>query len=202
LKLMLLIMAIVGVSSFAFASRDNDPSNEDQVLTLAIEVLSKELNVPPSEISLIHQSKFNWPNSALGCPKPGIAYTQSIVPGHLVLLKHQQSQFRVHTGNGRALVCKLSRIPLKLDGVILDNLEQMAINDLATRLGATVESIKVVESEPMVWPDSNFGCATASVMPITKSVRGHLIKLVYRDQIFEYRTSRSKVKPCPAIETQ
>ncbi len=204
MKLLLLTATFLSISSLAFGadSQAGNSSDREAVLELAIEALSEELGVSMSDISLIHQSKFNWPNSALGCPKPGIAYMQAVVPGYLVLLKHGESQYRVHTGNGRALVCHLSRIPLKLDGVILDNLEQMATNDLATRLGVSLASIEVVESVPMVWPDSNFGCETASQVSVKKSVRGHLIRLGYGDQVFEYRTSRSKVKPCPAIETQ
>jgi hypothetical protein len=175
---------------------------EAEATELAFTTLSQHIGADRKDLVLIHLARFNWPNSALGCPKPGMQYTQAIVPGYLALLKHGDQQYRVHLGNGRGLVCNLTRMPLKLDEVILDNLKEMATQDLADKLGAKIQDITVVEDQFMVWPDTNFGCATGSDSGVSKSIRGHLIKLEYRGKTFEYRTSRSRVQSCPPIETE
>lgn len=176
--------------------------SEKEATELAITTLSEEIGVDRKDIELIHLSRFNWPDSALGCPKPGMSYTQAIVPGYLVLLKNGVNQYRVHLGDGRGLVCELKRMPLKLDEVLLDNLKKMATQDLADKLGIKTEAIKVVEDQPMVWPDTNFGCSTSVEPAVAKTIRGYFFKLEYRGQIFEYRTSRAEVKACPPIESE
>lgn len=166
---------------------------------LAIDTLVKEVDAKKEEVKVVHVSKFNWPSSALGCPKPGVTYTQSIVPGNLVLLQYNHKQYRVHTGQGRALICKLSRMPLKFEDAILNRLKTMAKNDLAKTLRAEADSVKVLSHESVVWPDTNFACSTGKGDLQKKNVRGYLIKLEYNDRTFEYRTSKSEVMACPAI---
>ncbi len=201
--LLLVVSLLVSWCSIAAENTINNlMTSEEEVTRLALDTLSQKINADRKNIQLIHLARFNWPDAALGCPKPGIVYTQAIVPGHLALLKHGDKQYRVHLGNGRGLVCNLRQIPVKLDQVILDNLGKMAVEDLANKLGVNIESIKVVEDQNRVWPDSNFGCAGISDESETKSIRGHLIKLAYQGRIFEYRTSRTAVKACPPIESE
>jgi len=206
LRIFLFLIVFLLVSSFSSANEETNNTqiteSEKEATELAFATLSQEISVDRKDIVLIHIARFNWPDSALGCPQPGMNYTQAIVPGYLALLAHGEVQYRVHLGNGRGLVCNLKRVPLKLDEVILDNLKKMATQDLADKLGGRIENITVVEDQPMVWPDTNFGCTTSPNSSVAKSIRGHLIKLEYRGQIFEYRTSRSKVIPCPAIELE
>lgn len=202
--LLLVISSLISWCSIAAENTiDNHPmTSEEEVTQLAFDTLAQKIDADRKDIQLIHLARFNWPDSALGCPKPGMMYTQAIVPGHLALLKHGVRQYRVHLGNGRGLVCNLMQIPLKLDQVILDNLRKMATEDLANKLGISVEHITVVEDQNRVWPDSNFGCASISDPSEPKSIRGHLIKMEYKGRIFEYRTSRSRVKSCPPIQSQ
>jgi len=204
LRLLAFLTMSLLISSFSFANEKTGTATslegEEEATELAFAILSQELGVDKKDIVLIHLSRINWPDSSLGCAKPGMMYTQAIVPGYMALLKVGVNQYRVHLGNGRGLVCNLKQIPLKLDEVILDNLKKMATQDLADKLGAEISNITVVEDQTMVWPDTNFGCSTSSDPSVSKSIRGYLIKLEYQGRVFEYRTSRSEVEPCPAIE--
>ena len=206
MRVFLILIISLLISSFSSANEKTNNgqivASEEQATELAFATLSQEIGAEKKDLVLIHIARFNWPDSALGCPKPGMAYTQAIVPGYLALLKHGKNQYRVHIGNGRGIVCNLARMPIKLDEVILDNLKNMAIQNLADKLGIKTEDITAVRDQDMVWPDTNFGCSTSSDAGVAKSVRGHLIELEYRGQTFEYRTSRSEVRPCPPIETE
>ncbi|MFT4713775.1 MAG: hypothetical protein ACI8W1_002268 [Candidatus Azotimanducaceae bacterium] len=121
-------------------------TRETAASQIAYSTLAKHLNVTETEIATIRLSRFNWPNSALGCPKPGVAYMQSIVPGYLALLKHGNKQYRVHIGNGRGLICNLATVPLKLDEIIFDSIKQKSIDDLAAKVSADTAKISVISA--------------------------------------------------------
>lgn len=42
--------------------------------------------VPTSEIVVVRDEQVEWNDGSLGCPQPGQAYTQAIVPGYWVVL--------------------------------------------------------------------------------------------------------------------
>ena len=48
-----------------------------------------------------------WPDTALGCPQPGMAYAQVITPGYLVIVSGGGKRFEYHTDTrGRAVMCR------------------------------------------------------------------------------------------------
>jgi len=79
---------------------------EDEAVELAKRALSEELGVGIEEIQVVSITAKNWSDASLGCPKPGRFYAQIIVHGHLVVLQVDSTQYNVHTGDGRAVVCQ------------------------------------------------------------------------------------------------
>jgi hypothetical protein len=63
----------------------------------AKEDLAQRLSVPASQINLIEAKKVFWPDASLGCPQPGIAYTQVEVPGYRIMLEAGGNEFEYHT---------------------------------------------------------------------------------------------------------
>jgi hypothetical protein len=55
--------------------------------------LASEQGVTAAEVKVISAQSVNWPNGALGCPKPGRMYTQAIVPGYRIELEAAGKQF-------------------------------------------------------------------------------------------------------------
>ena len=55
--------------------------------------LASEQGVAAAEVKVISAQSVNWPNGALGCPKPGRMYTQAIVPGYRVELEAGGKRF-------------------------------------------------------------------------------------------------------------
>ena len=200
------LIVVVSLIASVYASAAEYPGGgslkENEATELAYATLSSAIGAGIEDITLIHISRFSWPDSAIGCPKPGLQYTQAIVPGFLALLDHGNKKYRIHIGNGRAVVCDLARIPLKLGGVLLDDLKKLAKEDLAARLGVETAAIDIVEVSQRVWPDTNFGCQANATERVQKTIRGHLIKLDHNNRVYEYRTSRTHVLPCPAILTE
>ena len=52
--------------------------------------------VNESEVTVVSTQAVNWPNGALGCPKPGMMYTQAIVPGYRVEVEAAGHRFTYH----------------------------------------------------------------------------------------------------------
>ena len=55
--------------------------------------LASEQSVSAGDVKVISAQAVNWPNGALGCPKPGMMYTQAIVPGYRVELEAAGRRF-------------------------------------------------------------------------------------------------------------
>src|SRR5262245_58078822 len=43
--------------------------------------LAQRLSIPASQIKAIETNEVFWPDASLGCPQPGMAYSQVLTPG-------------------------------------------------------------------------------------------------------------------------
>ncbi|CAN5464599.1 hypothetical protein BH23ACT6_BH23ACT6_06000 [soil metagenome] len=87
---------------------DQDAStvSEPQVAA-AIEDLARRQGVPAREISVVQRLDVTWADGAIGCPQPGMQYSQALVPGQLLLLAiddpaaaQPDTTFAYHAGRG------------------------------------------------------------------------------------------------------
>jgi hypothetical protein len=67
----------------------------DAVEKLRSELAARE-GVSASDVKVVSAQAVNWPNGALGCPEPGMMYTQAIVPGYRVELEAGGKRFVYH----------------------------------------------------------------------------------------------------------
>lgn len=73
---------------------------DEQVLA-ARQELAERLGIDLSAIMIDTARRVHWANGAVGCPEPGMAYSQAIVPGVLILLRVNGEVHRYHAGRGR-----------------------------------------------------------------------------------------------------
>jgi len=71
----------------------------EQQLAAALADLASRAGVAADAITVTRASIVNWGSGAVGCPEEGMAYTQAIVPGILLLLEAEGVIYRYH---GRA----------------------------------------------------------------------------------------------------
>jgi hypothetical protein len=45
------------------------------------------LGVDPSQVNIVDAHEETWPDGSLGCPKPGMMYTQALVDGYQVIVE-------------------------------------------------------------------------------------------------------------------
>jgi hypothetical protein len=80
---------------------------------------AKLANVPPQQLAIVRAEAVVWNDGSLGCPEPGMEYTQALVNGYWVVIEavRQTYDFRVG-GGGTFRLCPQGRgsPPLQSDG--------------------------------------------------------------------------------------
>lgn len=64
-------------------------------------LLATRLDVDVETVQVVEETEVIWPDTSLGCPKPGMAYAQRLVNGSRIVLEAQGRSFHYHTGPGR-----------------------------------------------------------------------------------------------------
>ncbi|MFF0342621.1 hypothetical protein [Kribbella sp. NPDC004875] len=64
--------------------------------------LAQRLGVDAAQVRLVSSEEVTWPDGSLGCPEPGMRYTQALVPGNRTVLEVDGKQYSYHSGGSRA----------------------------------------------------------------------------------------------------
>ncbi len=70
--------------------------DKQEQTSFAREDLAKRLGVSMEETSVSGAIQVTWRSGALGCPKPGMNYTDALVPGVLIMVKVGNTAYRYH----------------------------------------------------------------------------------------------------------
>jgi len=103
-----LVIGLVSVALLAAAcsSPEVDPAAQPAVTDLAA-----RLGVDESEIAVVSVEEVTWSDGSIGCPEPGMMYTQALVNGSLVILEVDGTRYEYHSGGGRDLFYCENPIP-------------------------------------------------------------------------------------------
>ncbi len=63
--------------------------------------LAKRLGVAAAEVTVVSSDEVTWPDGSLGCPEPGMHYTQALVQGSRIILEAAGKQYHYHSGATR-----------------------------------------------------------------------------------------------------
>ena len=83
----------------------------------AAQALARKLGVPVDTLRLTAKEPQQWSDGSLGCPAPGMMYTQAIVPGFKFTFSDGTKTYDVHTdeSGARAVLCQ-NKQPSALEG--------------------------------------------------------------------------------------
>ena len=74
---------------------------------------AKFLEVAESSVVLTRAEQVTWPDGALGCPRPGMSYSQALVPGFRVVARSVERQVVYHTDSRASVVRCAEPVPLR-----------------------------------------------------------------------------------------
>ncbi len=77
-----------------------------QAANIAKNDLSQRTGAAKSAIKVLSSEAVVWPDSSLGCPEPGMMYTQALMPGYRIILEANGQQYEYHTGRSRVVLCE------------------------------------------------------------------------------------------------
>ena len=73
----------------------------------AIQDLANRQKIPPEEITLVDVVEVVWRDGSLGCPQPGMMYTQALVEGMRIRLSVGEMIYHYHSSKrGRPFLCE------------------------------------------------------------------------------------------------
>ncbi|MDT8409633.1 MAG: hypothetical protein RQ741_08555 [Wenzhouxiangellaceae bacterium] len=78
------------------------PKDLETPLAQAQQDLAERAGVALQDIELTETQHVTWPSGALGCPEPGMMYTQALVPGYRMTLIADGQSYLYHGARGRA----------------------------------------------------------------------------------------------------
>ncbi len=71
------------------------------VVEVAKADLAKRLGVGAGEVTVVSSTEVTWSDGSLGCPEPGMNYTQALVEGTRVILEAGGKQYHYHSAGTR-----------------------------------------------------------------------------------------------------
>ncbi|MDT0166757.1 hypothetical protein Q9R32_14475 [Actinotalea sp. AC32] len=80
---------------------------------VAVADLAARLDVAPEQITVVRADAVTWRDGSMGCPRPGMSYTQALVEGTLVVLEVDGRRYEYHSGGRRApFLCESPEAPV------------------------------------------------------------------------------------------
>jgi hypothetical protein len=76
------------------------PGLPEDLLARIVGHLAGELCLAPSAVTVERIERVTWRDGSLGCPEPGMAYTQALVDGFRVIVAVGEERFDYRTGGG------------------------------------------------------------------------------------------------------
>ena len=183
----------------------------DKAVALAREALSRQLGTVVDSTAVVDVVAVSWPDSSLGCPKPGMMYSSVLLSGHLVRLRASNVVYAVHVGAGEAIVCGQGPAPDgsaqpqsqgKTDAnattvAVGLRLAEQARTALASRLDVPRNRVTIESYRAVTWPDADLGCPRVGEPLSPQPTKGFLIQLRVGRQAYPFHSDLARVVECP-----
>jgi len=80
--------------------------NKKEQIDFSLQDLATRLGLEVDAIKISGVTPVNWRSGALGCPKPGMSYTEALVAGVWINLRVDNTVYRYHAAaNGQPFYC-------------------------------------------------------------------------------------------------
>jgi len=169
---------------------------------LAVNDLARRLGVDAKDIVVMDIKEMEMPAADLGCPgvPQGEEAPAGMVMGQEIVLAAGGKEYVYRAHGWRVLPCRpqaaFSDLPMPpFPGSVGAPIEQ-ARQDLAKRLGVSVDDIEVQAVEAVEWPDASLGCPQPGMMYAQVITPGYRILLRAGGETYEYHSDRKRAILC------
>ncbi|MEX1165246.1 MAG: hypothetical protein WEB03_16865 [Nitriliruptor sp.] len=73
----------------------------DALTAAAVADLAATEGIAESDVEVVTAERVTWSDGALGCPEPGMMYTQALVPGYRIVLATAGGEVAYHGAEGQ-----------------------------------------------------------------------------------------------------
>lgn len=107
-------IAAAGARAVADASRpDRGPpgfGGLQGAIDAALADAERRTGLPRAALEVASAQAVTWSDGSLGCPQPGMGYTQALVPGYRIRIRAAAQEFDYHAGTrGAVMLCPPGR---------------------------------------------------------------------------------------------
>jgi hypothetical protein len=83
----------------------------ESIARSALADAAKRTGMKKAELKVISAEAVTWPDGSLGCPQPGMMYTQALVPGYRVRIQAGGDVLEYHASRvGQPAFCPADRV--------------------------------------------------------------------------------------------
>lgn len=79
---------------------DTTAGSDSREITIATADAATRTGVAVDEVTFVSLEMVTWPDGSLGCPEPGMMYTQALVEGYRIVLEADGTQLTYHGARG------------------------------------------------------------------------------------------------------
>jgi hypothetical protein len=174
-----------------------DVLREAPAVVAAAENLAAGLDLPADEIVVLAVEEVTWPNSGLGCPKPGMMYAQVLTPGYRVTLQAGSQAAIYHTDRSEVRAPAVVRCdPGQESDAGLRMLSGDALDQIRMDMETRFEGAQLSLVTTRVAPVSSLDCSMAGTLsgredegPVGSAADGDLPRVVI-EHVFEFQGER------------
>jgi len=76
------------------------PPEHSHAVARAMADLAGRLEIDTDQIELVTEEPVTWSDGSIGCPEPGMSYTQALVEGYRIVLAVDDTEYRYHGATG------------------------------------------------------------------------------------------------------
>ncbi|MEN1728969.1 MAG: hypothetical protein AAGJ52_11075 [Pseudomonadota bacterium] len=96
------------------------PLTLEQAVEAARADMTEQMTVSTDDIEVVTALEVTWGDGSMGCPEPGMMYTQALVPGFFIHLRHGSKDAFYHAGqDGQPGFCPADRSTPPIDSEVM-----------------------------------------------------------------------------------
>ena len=156
-------------------------SGDAAIVALVSEALAAELQIDVDQVEVVSMEAVEWSDSCLGISDPETMCSMAITPGYRIVLSVDGVEYEYHTNEDGSIALLAS------DEVA--EIGSLAAQALADELQISVDTVEVVSTEAVEWPDSCLGVNDPETMCAQVITPGYLVVLSVDGEQYEYHTN-------------